>query len=404
MSPLAAMARVMRVAGAVLLTLAAGNALPHGDGRRDATGAPYIGTDKPGLAASAAFDLWGGLWAVNYDGGYLVVRQSTDFGGQWSAPVRVFHAPEPMDTGGDAKPNIAIGPGGEIYVSWTRPLARPYTGEIRFARSVDRGRTFSPPRVVHADRAQITHRFDAMTVTRDGRLMIAWIDKRDGVAAAAKKGSYAGAATYYAVSDDRGATFRGDYKVADHSCECCRISLLPLDDGSVLGLWRHVFAPNVRDHAVARLGSFGNVSDFRRVTFDEWRVDVCPHHGPTLAADADRRLHAVWYTGATGKEGVYYGRLTDAGVEGQRRVGGDTAEHADLAIAGDELAIVWKEFDGRRTTLRALRSGDRGATFTERELAATTEASDQPHLLVRGGHFYVFWNSLREPLRVVPLP
>lgn len=389
---------------AVLFMLAVAAPAPANDGGVHDHGAS--GTAKaarPGLAAAAAFDPKGGLWAVSYDGQYLVVRRSADLGGQWSPPVRVFPTPEPMDSGGDARPNIAVGPGGEIYVTWTKPLSKPYTGEIKLARSIDGGRTFSNPRIVHADRQEITHRFDAMTVTSDGRLLVAWIDKRDGVAAGGKASAYAGAAVYYAISDDRGVTFRGDYKVADHSCECCRIALLPKDDGSVLGFWRHVFSPNVRDHALAKLGTDGTVSGFRRATFDDWRVDVCPHHGPSLAADRGGGLHAVWYTGAAGNAGVYYGRLEPGGVAGQRRVGGETAEHADLAAAGDQLAIVWKEFDGQRSTLRALQSFDRGVTFIEREIGATAEASDQPRILVRDGRFYVFWNTRRETLRIIPL-
>ena len=35
---------------------------------------------------------------------------------------------------GDSRPKIATGPHDEIYVTWTKPFAKPYTGEIRFAR------------------------------------------------------------------------------------------------------------------------------------------------------------------------------------------------------------------------------------------------------------------------------
>ena len=213
-----------------------------------------------------------------------------------------------------------------------------------------------------------------------------------------------GAAIYYAVSDDRGATFRGDFKAVDHSCECCRIAFVPQDDGSVLALWRHVFAPNIRDHALARLGPDGRVADFRRATFDDWRIDACPHHGPSLAADARGRLHAVWYSGTPDRAGVYYGRLEIEGVSVQRRIGGETAEHADLAIDGERIAIVWKEFDGERSNLRALLSRDGGATFTEHNVASTADASDQPRLLTYGGAFYVFWNTRAEPLKVARLP
>jgi hypothetical protein len=357
----------------------------------------------PGLGASAAFDAKGALWAVYREGEHVVARRSADFGKSWAAPVRVNVAPEPIGAENDARPKIALGPQGELFVTWTMPLSKPFTGHIRFARSLDGGRTFSAPATVHKDRQEITHRFDAITVGRDGRLFVAWVDKRDLEARKDSKNAYRGAAVYFAVSDDRGASFRGDYKLADHSCECCRIALLPRDDG-VLALWRHVFEPNIRDHAIARMSADGRASGLRRATFDDWKLDVCPHHGPSVAADAEGRLHAVWFTGTPGRSGAYYGRLAEGRVEGQRRIGGDRAEHADLAVAGKRIAIVWKEFDGERSQLRAMLSEDDGDTWKEARLMATAGASAQPLLLVHADRFYAFWNTRQEPLSVRALP
>jgi hypothetical protein len=357
---------------------------------------------EAGLNASAAFDQRGVLWAVVKDGGHLVVRRSDDLGRAWSKPVTVNPEPEPVGADGDARPRILAGPGGEVYVTWTRPLSKPYTGNIRFSRSLDGGRTFSAPVTVHTDRQEITHRFDSIAVNRQGQLFVAWIDKRDQVAAG-KDAGYRGAAVYFAVSDDRGASFRGDYRLADHSCECCRIALLPRADGSVLAMWRHVFAPNVRDHALAAMNPDGRPGKLQRATFDDWRVDVCPHHGPSLAADGAGRLHSVWFTQGT-KHGVFYGRLRDGAVEGQRRVGGETAEHADLAAHGGRLAVVWKEFDGERSRLRAMTSENGGDAWREHEMGVTSGASGHPLVLERQGRFYAFWNTRREPLSVTPVP
>jgi len=394
------------LAAALLLALGGvGSALAqsaHGHDHKAMGGAGKMA--RAGLAASAAFDDRGRLWAVSVAGEYVEVRSSTDFGATWSSPVKVNPVAEPVEADGDSRPRIAVGTGGEIYVTWTKPLAKPFTGEIRFSRSVDGGKTFSTPRPVHADRQVITHRFDSMTITRDGRVLVAWVDKRDLVAAGGKAADYAGAAIYYAVSDDRGASFRGDFKAADNSCECCRIALVPQPDGNVLALWRHVFPGSVRDHALATLGVDGKVTGMRRATWDGWTIDACPHHGPSLAVDGQGRLHAVWFSDARQKSGVFYGRLEADRVVGERRVGGATAEHADLAVSGQRVAIAWKEFDGRNSQLRALVSNDGGATFSERELAATADASDQPRLLSYDGKFYVFWNTRREPLRVVSLP
>jgi hypothetical protein len=304
---------------------------------------------------------------------------------------------------GDARPKIAFGQNGAIYVTWTQPLSKPYTGFIRFARSLDGGKTFSAPLTVHADRQEITHRFDAIAVNRQGQIFVAWVDKRDGEAIKAQGGTYRGAALYFAVSDDRGASFRGDYKLADNSCECCRIALVPRNDGSVFAFWRHVFEPNLRDHALARIYPDGHSDGLRRATFDNWAIDACPHHGPSLAADAAGRLHAVWFNLGPEHPGSVYGRLGNGGVDGLRRIGGERAEHPDLAIVGERIAVVWKEFDGEQSQLRGMLSQDGGKNWREVSLAATSGASDQPRLLVNKGKFFVFWNTRSNPLLVVPL-
>jgi hypothetical protein len=356
------------------------------------------------LGASAAFDAHGMLWVVHKVSGHIAANRSADRGRTWSNPVLVTAAPEPTDGGGDARPKIAVGPQGELYVTWTRPLAKPYTGEIKFSRSLDDGRTFTPPLVVNHDRQEITHRFDALAVNARGQIFVAWIDKRDGVAAAARGETYRGAAVYFAVSDDRGATFRGDFKVADHSCECCRIALVPEPDGGVTAFWRHVFAPNIRDHALATLHADGVAGGFRRATFDNWRIDACPHHGPGLGEDAAGRLHAVWFSAAPKNQGVFYGQPRADGVDACRRIGGETAEHADLAVAGHRIAIAWKEFDGERTRLRGMTSDDDGVTWREHDLAATAGPSDHPHVLSFENQFYVLWNTRNEPLTFVAFP
>ena len=357
------------------------------------------------LGSSAAVDSSGTIWAVHVDSGRVAIRHTGGVGQSWSAPVVLSEAEERIEADGDARPKIAVGASNELYVTWTHPLAKPYTGEIRFTRSIDGGKTFSAPVTVHRDRQQITHRFDAVAVSQPGQVFVAWIDRRDAVLAKEKgEADYRGAALYYAVSDDRGATFRGDFKVGDHSCECCRIALRPRSDGQMDAMWRHVFEPNVRDHALAVLAPDGTVTDLHRVTFDDWHIDACPHHGPSLVADGAGTLHSVWFALPSDEAGAFYGRLGDGRVDGQRKLGSAAAEHPDLAAAGDMLAVVWKEFDGERTQLLAMTSSDRGQTWRDQVLASTGDASGHPQLLEAGAGFVVFWNTRAEGLTLTAVP
>ncbi len=360
---------------------------------------------RPELGTSAAFAPDGVLHVVSKQGGHVVLFRSRDEGASWSAPQLVNADAEPVSADGENRPKIAFAADGGVLVSWTRPLSVPFSGEIRLARAAD-GKQFSAPITVHVDRAEITHRFESMIVAPDGRIVLAWVDKRDLEAAKASKVSYRGAAIYAAVSTDGGRSFRPEEKIADHSCECCRIASAIDVDGSPVFMWRHVFAPNERDHALARLADGNRAGGVQRVTYDRWKIDGCPHHGPSLAIGSDGSKHAVWFNQVDGEGQVSYGRLpgaAESGVHGQRRVGGAGASHADLVVSGNLVGIAWKEFDGGKTRLRAEISEDGGTTFRLLEIAQTEGASDQPRTLLRGQEPFVFWRTEREGMRLYRL-
>lgn len=368
--------------------------------------APPAKAPRLELGTSATFAPDGRLAVVAKEGGHVVLRLSADDGVTWSEPVRVNAIPEAIAADGESRPRLAFGRNGSVLVSWAKPLNKPYTGAIRFARSDDGGRHFSDPITVHRDTSEITHRFESFAVGPDGRIAIAWIDKRDQERAKSEKQPYAGAAIYAAISDDDGVSFKPEFKVADHSCECCRTTVAIEADGTPLVFWRHVFQPNERDHAVARLLPEGRVESVQRVTFDRWRVDACPHHGPSLALDSTNVRHAVWFNHVNGEGHVYYGRLPQRegeSVSGQRTIGGALAAHADLAVSHQRVAIVWKEFDGQKTLLRAEISEDGGLAFRAVELGSTAGASDQPRALQRGDALYAFWRTEREGMRLFRL-
>lgn len=381
---------------------AAGAAPEHSGHAAEATSKP---ARKPRiqLGAAAAFDAAGRLWAVRVADGHVWLSRSDDLGTSWGAPVKVNAEPERISADGELRPKLAIGAAGEIFVAWTRALARPYSGDIRYARSGD-GARFDAPLTVHRDRAEITHRFESMLVDGEGRVWVSWVDKRDLEADLARHGAaggYRGAAIYAARSEPGGARFEPEFKVADHSCECCRIALARDADGGPLALWRHVFAPNERDHAIARLDAIAATPS--RATFDAWRIDACPHHGPALAVAGDGTRHAVWFNPREGEPRAHYGRLREGAVEGQMALPDANAEHADLALSGERVAVVWTTFDGNTTGLSAWVSPDGGRSGTLHRLASTAAGADHARALSHGGRLYAFWHTEREGFRLMEI-
>ena len=368
----------------------------------------------PALAMGAAFAPDGVLWVVGLNPARrLFVQHSADAGLTWGAPRLLDIGPDVVSAHGENRPKIAFGPSGQAVITYTQPLSRPYTGEIRMLRSDDGGRSFSPPFTVHRDRQLITHRFESVAFDAQGVLHTVWVDKRDLEALKARSRgpavAYRGAAIYRNESRDGGQTFGPDLKVADHSCECCRIALAPAPSGGMAAMWRHVFEPNERDHAFARFGggtpSQGAAAEGQvpagvpmRATLDRWALDACPHHGPGLTPAAAGGYHAVWFGIRAGVPAVRYGRLDAQGAPASeaQALPDAAAEHADVVSAGRNLAIVWRSFDGEATRLRAWVSDDDGRSFRLRELARSADDNDHPRLVRRGGEAFAVWRTAKE--------
>ncbi len=364
---------------------------------------------RPGLGTGAAIAPDGTLWIAGLDdAGHLLVQTRAQGASEWTPRREIDTSSDSVSADGENRPKIAFGPDrpptrGIVVITYTHPLSKPYTGEIRLLRSTDGGAHFAPPITVHQDRQLITHRFESIAFDGQGRLHAVWIDKRDQVAA--PKGTpYRGAAVYRNVSLDGGASFGPDIKLADHSCECCRIALATTAGGDIAALWRHVFAPNIRDHAFAVLGkSDGNPV---RASLDEWKFDACPHHGPGLAAAADGGFHAVWFGYKEGRPAVRYSRLDAGGSPSGpvRELPDAAAEHADVAAVGETVAIVWRSFDGTATRLRGWLSTDGGQRFALRELATSSDENDHPRLVMAHNAIHVVWRTQKDihVLRLTP--
>lgn len=349
----------------------------------------------PRLAVAAAFDQSGRLWLARVVGQQLYVSQSNDAGRTFTEAVAVNREPELISADGEARPQIAV-VGQRIYVSWTQALAQPFAGHIRLAVSEDGGKSFGEPVTVNDDTRPITHRFNAMLADAQG-VTLAWIDKRDG----AGDPEYRGAAIYTARSTDGGRSFAANRKLADHSCECCRIALATDTDGTPVAFWRQIFGTNTRDFALARLDE-----PLRRASEDGWAIDACPHHGGALAIGTDGARHLAWFTGAERSPGLHY-----------RRVDGDTltpplpfgnldaqAGHPQVAVRGRQVTLVWREYDGRHNQILAMHSSDNGRRWSAPvTLARTAGAADDPLLIVDAKAHWLVWHTTADGLMSIQL-
>jgi hypothetical protein len=161
-------------------TLGSGTTLAEG-----ASGPPTLALAPDG---DSAYVVW-----VEKEGelSNVVLATVTPDGKPLRPAVRVNAIPGDASTHDQAPPQVAVGPGGEIYVVWQRSTEVPGrmypVSNLRFASSIDGGRSFSPTITVNDDAGGLptSHSFHNVTVAADGTVYVAWLDGRAQEAARA---------------------------------------------------------------------------------------------------------------------------------------------------------------------------------------------------------------------------
>jgi len=358
-------------------------------------------------APSAVFDKNGRLWLTWSHAGHVYVNYSNDNAKTFSAPVSVNRKPEAISAKGENRPKI-ITANDKVFVSWTTPLKKRFTGNVRFSVSNDGGEHFSEPIIVN-DNLDITgHRFEAMSVNDKGEIFIAWLDKRDQLQAKQQGGVYHGAALYYSWSSDAGKTFQPNQKIINHSCECCRVVMDVDREQLPVILWRNIYEKNTRDHALVEFIDENTTKPVQRVSFDQWQVDACPHHGPDMDISNNNAIHLTWFNNAPERHGLFYARRNVDGTLSDTVNFGDyqaTASHPNVISVGNHVWLVWKQFDGKHASIWSQQSDSNGGSWSAAmKVASTDGGADYPFLIKNNNTVYLQWQTKNEGFKLIELP
>lgn len=302
---------------------------------------PYIVSDNRGGFYLAYIERAGSVSDV-------MLRHSSD-GVNFSAPVRVNDLAGDATVRNENPPKVAAGAQGEVYICWASERGK-WKGDIRFARSADGGKTFSPAITVNSDGAgePAGHAFQSIAVDKRGRVYVAWIDERD------KRKEDRGAEIWLAVSTNRGRTFSRDRRILTDVCECCRTNLQVDAAGNLYLTYRVVprSGPMYRDIIIVRSGDGGKTFAQTVVSEDKWEVNGCPVAGPSFSFDNRGAVTAVWFMGGGERPGLYYATSTDNGktftprrlLDPEQKIGkrAHTASTADGSIF-----VAWDDMDGK---------------------------------------------------------
>jgi hypothetical protein len=317
-------------------------------------------------------------------GGHVSVASTGDGGHSFSAPVQVTRESLNLDWGPDARPKIALDRNGGIAIAFSIFRDKAFNGQVLYTRSTDGGKSFAPLRPIAPNNE--SQRFEAIAFDRSGTLLAAWLDKRNRVPAQQSGKKYDGAALFFASSRDGGATYSGAHIAKDNTCECCRLGIAFAGPGRPVVVFRNIFDGGIRDHAIVTFVDSATPGEVQRVSRDDWQIAACPHHGPSLSISAAGTYHVTWYTNGKLRKGLFYARSRDGGktFSDPLPVGQpNRSPSRPYVIAGPHSTVmVWKEFDGEKTTINLMMSHDDGKTWSvPKTISRTSDSSDHPLLV-----------------------
>jgi len=320
--------------------------------------------------------------------------------GVGAEPVRV----SPSDLSADSlhqAPGLAVGVGGEIYVTWSSTKPKPagglFASDLRLSRSLDGGRTFDAPLRLNEDRPT-SHSFEGLAVAPDGTVLIAWIDTRNGPGSTA---------AWLARVADRGSRVENVAPLpAGETCVCCRVSVSAGPGPEVAVLWRKVFPGDLRDMVLSPSSDGGrSFTPAALVHADRWKITACPHRGGSVATDARGRRYALWYTERRERPEILLAVAADGRRFGAPRVvhtaAGSVPDHPRLAVnAAGRGVIVWEDATAvrRRILLRAIDEG--GRTLGPVRVLSRAIKAWTPDVAVAPDGFVIAWYEERFPSTV----
>jgi hypothetical protein len=272
---------------------------------------------------------------------------------------------------GEQPPRIVLSGRGSttpaVVVLWT---AKSATGtRLVSARSNDGGKSFGAAASVPGSDASGNRGWESAAVTSQGDVVAVWLDHREvpgrtpGTAtagahqhgAASQRSPSEGVARaqlsqiFFARLNDNASA----RTIAPGVCYCCKTSVAAGAEGTVVAAWRHVYAGNIRDIALAKSSDGGRTfAPPVRVSDDNWVLDGCPENGPAVAIDQTNAIHVVWPTlvrgsagadetlalfYATSKDGQRFTKRQQIPTEGVPR-------HPQLALGlGGTITVAWDE-------------------------------------------------------------
>jgi hypothetical protein len=349
---------------------------------------------QPNLAVGPAGEIYLS-WIETLDSGEPALKFAVRKDDKWSPPQTIAGGEQLVVNMADF-PSLLPLAGGVLAAHWTTfvPHSEGYDVNIAFSR--DQGRTWSKPVIPHRDRAPVEHGFVSMLPADNGSVGVIWLDSRKlskkNAAAAGSAGDVAMMYTTVALDGKLGPEVSIDNRV----CECCQPSAVPTANG-ILAAYRDRTDQEIRDISVVSFD--GNKwSAPKNVFADNWKINACPVNGPAIASHKNY-VAIAWFTAANNQPKVEVAFSNDGGNTFGAPVqvdDGNPAGRVGVAVLDSGSAVVsWvaRGDQGDQRVQVRTRQVDTDGTRHPSLLVGTTSSGNFPRIKRTGDSVLFTWTE-----------
>lgn len=216
---------------------------------------------------------------------------------------------------------------------------RRFAGKIYYSISTDEGKTWSPRKLLVTDEKGYSQSFYDAILLPDGEIGMTWLDSRR--IEEDKDGS-----TLYFAKTNGELGFENQKPIAGSTCQCCRTDIYVTANKTIQIAFRNITEGSIRDMYIVESKDNGyTFSKPELMGEDNWKIDGCPHTGPSFAYN-NTDLGVVWYTGAESGDGIFFKKLqSEMQLLESKQLITITGRHPQMtASANGNYYIVYEDF------------------------------------------------------------
>lgn len=269
-----------------------------------------------------------------------------------------------------------------------------YSYHVMMAQSFDGGRTWSEPVKPHTDGTPTEHGFVSI-YPFEGKAAAIWLDGRKTGGEHGGDVEHSGMTLRGAVIDAENSLL-GEQEIDALICDCCQTDVAITAEGPV-AVYRDRTVDEIRDIYVTRYVD-GRWQAGVSLHGDNWQIAGCPVNGPAIAARGSA-VAVAWFS-VPGQAPAVRLRFSDDSAAtfapALTLATGGALGHVDTVLLEDGSAVVsWLQADAQgRGNLMLRRATPQGELGPLVPLASGAPARSVPQMAIAGDDLVLVWTQI----------